>query len=144
MSSATYTPLQVLSLTSSVYFKLQIQTALVRRSIGGVDDAVQHELGLEQQQQHDETATSKSLISGMLKVLYDRSKDGTVLKKRVVSLVKEVLDRQLEIIHDAERLEGQKCEVLLSLLGQFREGLFFDEGFSSVRIYLFLYLSPGC
>ena len=96
----------------------------------GVDG--QHELGSEQQQEHDE---SKILISTMLKVFYDRFKDGTVLKKRVIKLVKDVLDGQVEKFRGVERMEGDKFGLLVSMLGQFREGLFFDEGFSSVRVF---------
>jgi hypothetical protein len=111
----------------------------VRRGGGGgnveVDVVRQHELGSEEQHQQDETSASKSLISAMLKVFYDRFKDGTVLKKRVVKLMKEVLDWQIEKFHAVERLEGQKFELLVGMLDQFREGLFFDEGFSSVRIF---------
>lgn len=112
-----------------------------RGSIGGVDDVVrQHEPGPEQQQHQHETTASKAPISAMLKVFYDRFKDGAVLKKRVVELVKEVLDGQVERIHDVEQLEGGKCELLVSMLDQFREGLFFDEGFSFVRIFSSFYL----
>ena len=96
----------------------------------GVDG--QHELGSEQRQEHDE---SKILISTMLKVFYDRFKDGTVLKKRVIKLVKDVLDGQVEKFRGVERMEGDKFGLLVSMLGQFREGLFFDEGFSSVRVF---------
>ena len=101
----------------------------------GVDDIVrQHELqvGSEQRQEQDE---SKILISTMLKVFYDKFKDGTVLKKRVIQLVNDVLDGQVEIFHGVERLEEDKFGLLVSMLGQFREGLFFDEGFSSVRVF---------
>ena len=99
----------------------------------GVDDNVrQHELGSEQRQEQDE---SKILISTMLKVFYDRFKDGTVLKKRVIELVKDVLDGQLERFRGVERLEGDRFGLLVSMLGQFREGLFFDKEFSSVRVF---------
>lgn len=101
----------------------------------GVDDIVQ-QLGSEQRQDHDETTASKILISTMLKVFYDRFKDGTVLKKRVIKLVKDVLDGQVERFRGVERLAGDKFGLLVSMLGQFREGLFFDEGFSSVRFFL--------
>jgi hypothetical protein len=99
----------------------------------GTDDIVrQHELGSKQRQEQDE---SKILISTMLKVFYDRFKDGTVLKKRVIKLVIDVLDGQVERFRGVERLEGDKFGLLVSMLSQFREGLFFDEGFSSVRIF---------
>lgn len=99
----------------------------------GVDDIVrQHELGSKQRQEQDE---SKILISTMLKVFYDRFKDGTVLKKRVIKLVKDVLDEQVERFCGVERLEGDKFGLLVSMLGQFREGLFFDVEFSSVRVF---------
>ena len=97
-------------------------------SSNGVDDV---------RQQQDETTASKMLISTMLKVFYDRFKDGTVLKERVVKLVKEVLDGQVEMFNGVERLEGEKFGLLVSMLEQFREGLFFDEGFSSVRVFSF-------
>ena len=105
----------------------------VRLSGGGGSVGVdgQHELGSEQRQKRDE---SRILISTMLRVFYDRFKDGTVLKKRVIKLVKDVLDGQLDKFRDVERLEGDKFELLVSMLGQFREGLFFDEEFSSVRV----------
>ena len=99
---------------------------------GSVKVDGQQELGLEQQQEQDE---SKILISTMLKVFYDRFKDGTVLKKRVIKLVKDVLDAQVEKFCGVERLEGDKFGLLVRMLGQFREGLFFDEGFSSVRVF---------
>ena len=91
----------------------------------GFDDIVrQHELGSEQRQEQDETTASKSLISTTLKVFYDRFKDETVLKKRVIKLVKDVLNGQVERLRGVERMEGDKFELLVSMLGQFREGLF--------------------
>lgn len=101
----------------------------VRRS--GVDDVFRQRTPGQQ----DEATASKPLISAMLKVFYDRFKDGTVLKKRVVKLVKEVLDAQVERFHGVERLEGAKFGLLVGFLDQFREGLFFDENFTSVRIF---------
>ena len=101
-------------------------------SVGTEDIVRQHKLGSEQRQEQDE---SKILISKMLKVFYDRFKDGTVLKNRVIKLVKDVLDGQVERFRGAERLEGDMFGLLVSMLGQFREGLFFDEGFSSVRVF---------
>ena len=92
----------------------------------GIDDVVR--------QQQYETSASK-MISMMLKVFYDRFKVGTVLKKRVVELVKEVLHGQVEKFHDVVRLKGQDFGLLVSMLDQFREGLFFDEGFSSVCVF---------
>ena len=101
----------------------------------GVDNVVrQQEPGSERQKQ-DQTTASKTLISTVLKVFYDKFKEGTVLKKRVVQLVKEVLEGQVERFHGVQRLEGEKFGLLVSMLGQFREGLFFDEGFSSVRVF---------
>jgi hypothetical protein len=104
----------------------------VRLGGGGSDDG-KHEFGSEQRHEPDE---SKILISTMLKVFYDRFKDGSVLKKRVIKLVKDVLDEQVERFRGVERLEGDKFGLLVSMLGQFREGLFFDEGFSSVCVFL--------
>lgn len=102
--------------------------------LGGGDIGVdgQQELGSEQRQEQDE---SKILISTMLKVFYDRFKDGTVLKKRVIKLIKDVLYGQVEKFRGLERLEGDKFGLLVSILGQFRERLFFDEEFSSVRVF---------
>jgi hypothetical protein len=104
----------------------------VRRGSGsdGVDDLVR-------QQQSD--TTSSKMISTMLKVFYDRFKVGTVLKKRVVKLVREVLDGQVERLHGVEGLEREKFgfKLLVSMLDQFREGLFSDEGFSSVSVRVF-------
>lgn len=106
----------------------------IRRD-GGVDEVVQqHEPGSDQQQQQDETTTSKKLISAVLKVFYDRFKDGTVLKKRVVELVKDVLNKQVEKFHGVEQLEGEEFGLLAAMLDQFREGLFFDKAFSTVRV----------
>ena len=101
-------------------------------SVGAEDIVRQHEFGSEQRREQDE---SKILISTMLKVFYDRFKDGTVLKKRVIKLVKDVLDGQVERFRGVEQLEGDKFGLLVSMLGQFREGLFFDEEFSSVRVF---------
>ena len=103
-------------------------------SVGVGDIVRQHELGSEQRQEQDETTASKILISTMLKVFYDRFKDGTVLKKRVIKLLKDVLDGQVERFRGVERLEGDKFGLLVSMLAQFREGLFFDEEFSSVGV----------
>ena len=100
----------------------------------GADDVVrQQELGSNQGQDQDQR---KILISTMLKVFYDRFKDGTVLKKRVIKVVKDVLSEQVGKFCGVERLERDKFGLLVSMLGQFREGLFFDEGFSTVRVFL--------
>lgn len=103
--------------------------------LGGIDDIARRELGSEQRQEQYETTASKILISTMLKVFYDRFKDGTVLKRRVIKLVKDVLDGQVERFRGVERSEGDRFGLLVSMLGQFREGLFFDEGFSSVCVF---------
>ena len=120
----------------------------VRRSSGGgggsgVDEVIRHHEPGSEQQRQDETTASKTLISAMLKVFYDRFKDGTVLKERVVKLVKEVLYRQVEGFQSVERLEGEKLGLLVSMLDQFREGLFFDQAFSSVCGF-FRNLTAGC
>ncbi|KAF8156982.1 hypothetical protein B0H34DRAFT_711453 [Crassisporium funariophilum] len=100
-----------------------------------------------------------SLVSAVLKVFYDRFKDGTVLKQRVVLLVKEVLEAEVERSEKvleagfatAEEEAGNKAGFVLfvSMLDQFREGLFFDEKFASQfdtllsrHAFLVLRLSP--
>ena len=112
----------------------------VRRGGGGGGGEVEHQPESEQQQQQYETTVSRKLISAILKVFYDRFKDGTALKKRVAILVKEVLDVQMETFHCLERLEGEKFGLLVSMLNQFREGLFFDQEFSSVCIFFVLFV----
>ena len=105
----------------------------VRLGSVGVDDIVRQHA--EQRQEQNETTASKTMISTMLKVFYDRFKDGTALRKRVIELVKDVLDGQIERFRGVERLEGDKFGLLVSMLSQFREGLFFDVEFSSVRAF---------
>jgi len=79
------------------------------------------------------------LVSAALKVLYDRFKEGTLLKDRAELLLKEVLvaglDRCEQVLATQQEAETASFALLLGLLDQFREGLFDDDAISTVRFF---------
>jgi len=80
------------------------------------------------------------LVSAALKILYDRFKEGTLLKDRAEFLLKEVLvaglDRCEQVLATEKEGETASFVLLLGLLDQFREGLFDDDAISTVRLFL--------
>ncbi|KAF8970121.1 hypothetical protein BDZ97DRAFT_1792056 [Flammula alnicola] len=85
---------------------------------------------------------NEHLVSALLKVFYDRFKEGTLLKERAESLVKEVLEGDVErcekvlseqnqVGEDGDGEKNVSFALLVSILDQFREGLFFDDVFSN-------------
>lgn len=79
------------------------------------------------------------LVSAALKILYDRFKQGTLLKDRAETLLKEVLvaalDRCEQVLATQQEGETASFALLLGLLDQFREGLFDDDAISTVRFF---------
>ena len=79
------------------------------------------------------------LVSAALKILYDRFKEGTLLKDRAEPLLKEVLvaglDRCEQVLATQQEGETASFALLLGLLDQFREGLFDDDAISTVRFF---------
>ena len=77
------------------------------------------------------------LVSAALKIIYDRFKEGTLLKDRAKFLLKEVLvaglDRCEQFLATQQEGETASFALLLGLLDQFREGLFDDAAISTVR-----------
>ncbi|KDR72553.1 hypothetical protein GALMADRAFT_752797 [Galerina marginata CBS 339.88] len=102
------------------------------------------------------------LISAVLKVFYDRFKKGTVLRQRAEDLMKDILEVDIarcESLLNVEQVpspeedvtkEKVSFELLVGILEQFREGLFFDESFChrldallSQHAFKILSLSPS-
>ncbi|KAF8955528.1 hypothetical protein BDZ97DRAFT_1764803 [Flammula alnicola] len=90
-----------------------------------------------------ERKTMSILVSAVLKVFYDRFKEGTLLKERAESLVKEVLEgdvercekvlsKQNQVGEDGDGERNVSFALLASILDQFMEGLFFADVFSNV------------
>lgn len=76
-------------------------------------------------------------------MLHDRFKEGTVAKAAAATLVKETLNTSIGFceqslaIKESEDVDAHResFELLVSLLGQFREGVFRDEAISKVGFY---------
>ena len=77
-----------------------------------------------------------ALVSAVLKVLFDRFKDGSVLKQKTEVLLTEVLisnvDRCQKALEDKNSEVGLNFTLLAEMMKQFREGLFFHAEFSAV------------
>ncbi|TFK41660.1 hypothetical protein BDQ12DRAFT_678315 [Crucibulum laeve] len=102
--------------------------------------------------------TNPTLVSTVLKVFYDRFKDGTPTKEAASMLLGEVLntvsvesERNLRM-EESEGVSAPKgsFELLVSMLDQFREGLFRDSTFTeridlvtSENAYLLISTSPS-
>lgn len=104
-------------------------------------DQVLYEVSWDILVMHVKSSTLKEndahLVSAALKILYDRFKEGTLLKERAEFLLKEVLVAALDKCEQvlATRQEGETASLalLVGLLDQFREGLFEDDAISTVR-----------
>jgi hypothetical protein len=82
------------------------------------------------------------LVSAALKVFYNKFKAGTLLKDRANVLLTDVLSAYLDrcgrVLATPQEGETPSFALLLGLLDQFREGLFFDDAISMVSFFAWI------
>lgn len=122
--------------------------AQILEALAGVDQAL-FDAAWDVLVSGTKTSTAKGenvhLVSAVLKVFYDRFKKTPLLAQRVQSFMKDILDDDLarceKALSKSDNGEDKGVfELLVSMLDQFRDGLFLDGSFASVSL-LFFYLS---